>query len=492
MKRAGRYVLGIVIGLAAFAGITACHKSVSAAQQEQQPQGPDPSDQNMVQVDSSGQPIQTGNESQQQPGQYSVGGAPIERRAPQADQQGQAEQVPLPDEISALDELYGDQDPYGQAPIEADQPPPELPVYDQPEAPAPNYIWTPGYWDYAPVGYYWVPGVWVAAPFPGALWTPCYWSFYGGRYRFHHGYWGLHIGFYGGINYGFGYYGEGYRGGYWNGNNFYYNRSINHISPRITNVYVHNVTIVNAGNRVSFNGGRGGIQVRARPAEVAAMHGPRIPPMSTQRDFQRQASQNRQQFFNQNRGRPATVTTRLPVAADKGIQRPAAVQPAVRPGNFQNGGFQNGNQNRPGQPSNVGRPGVQPAAENRPAQPGNVARPGFQGNENHPVQPGRTEVPSVNRPQVQQPRPVPQQTYRPNTQPGIHPSPEAHPNTQPRPEQQFHPQPPQQPRPNVEQPRPQPQFRPETQQPRPHSTSASAADPQHSAAATTPPRSGAY
>ena len=76
--------------------------------------------------------------------------------------------------------------------------------------------WTPGYWSYAPQGYYWVPGVWAQPPQVGFLWTPGYWGFIGGRYRYHYGYWGRHIGYYGGINYGNGYIGIGYQGGYWN------------------------------------------------------------------------------------------------------------------------------------------------------------------------------------------------------------------------------------------------------------------------------------
>ena len=54
-------------------------------------------------------------------------------------------------------------------------------------------------------GYYWVPGTWVQPPRVGVLWTPGYWGFVGGVYAFHAGYWGPHVGFYGGVNYGFGY-----------------------------------------------------------------------------------------------------------------------------------------------------------------------------------------------------------------------------------------------------------------------------------------------
>ncbi len=95
--------------------------------------------------------------------------------------------------------------------------PPALPVYEQPPCPTEGYLWTPGYWGYGAGGYYWIPGVWVAPPHPGLLWTPGYWGFGGGFYRWHAGYWGPHVGFYGGINYGFGYGGVGFWGGRWEG-----------------------------------------------------------------------------------------------------------------------------------------------------------------------------------------------------------------------------------------------------------------------------------
>src|SRR5262249_20289954 len=78
-----------------------------------------------------------------------------------------------------------------------------------------GYIWTPGYWAYGDDGFFWVPGTWVLIPEPGLLWTPGYWGWDdGGFYVFHDGYWGLHVGFYGGIDYGFGYVGFGYQGRY--------------------------------------------------------------------------------------------------------------------------------------------------------------------------------------------------------------------------------------------------------------------------------------
>src|SRR5205823_4992317 len=67
--------------------------------------------------------------------------------------------------------------------------------------------------------------------------------------------------------------------------------------------------------RIAYNGGRGGIAVRPHPAEIEAMRAPRIPPMSTQLQHQREAQQNREQFYNVNRGRPAMVAAPRPIAA---------------------------------------------------------------------------------------------------------------------------------------------------------------------------------
>ena len=107
--------------------------------------------------------------------------------------------------------------------------PPEIPVYTQPEIPGDGYIWTPGYWAYGDEGYYWVDGARVLPPYEGALWTPGYWGYGwdGGNYFWNAGYWGNNIGYYGGINYGFGYFGVGFYGGYWNGGRFFYNRGYN-------------------------------------------------------------------------------------------------------------------------------------------------------------------------------------------------------------------------------------------------------------------------
>ncbi len=149
--------------------------------------------------------------------------------------------------------------------------PPALPVYVQPPLPAPGYLWTPGYWAWGDAGYYWVPGVWALPPRAGLLWTPGYWGFAAGVYGWHAGYWGPHVGFYGGVNYGFGYGGVGFFGGEWRGGVFAYNSAVaNFGSVHPANVYVNRTiveqnTIVN-NNHAAFNGGPGGIS-RAPSAE---------------------------------------------------------------------------------------------------------------------------------------------------------------------------------------------------------------------------------
>jgi hypothetical protein len=149
-----------------------------------------------------------------------------------------------------------------------------------------------------------------------------------------HGYWGPHIGFYGGLNYGFGYVGIGYQGGYWNSGHFYYNRSVNNINVTVVhNVYERKV-IVNNNVRVSFNGGPGGLQVRPRPAELAALREPHAPPMKAQIQIRQTASVNRANFVSVNHGRPAEAAIAKPVMADRDVHPvapPAARIEPVRP-----------------------------------------------------------------------------------------------------------------------------------------------------------------
>lgn len=189
--------------------------------------------------------------------------------------------------------------------------PPPLPVYAQPVCPGPGYMWTPGYWAWnEPGGYYWVPGTWVMAPV-GMLWTPGYWGFVGGAYSWHAGYWGPHVGFYGGINYGFGYGGVGFVGGEWRGGAFFYNRAVANINVvHVTNVYNRTV-IVNNNNHFAFNG-PGGVVAHATPEEERFAAERHSPALAAQMQHEHAASENRASFASENHGRPAIAATGRP------------------------------------------------------------------------------------------------------------------------------------------------------------------------------------
>jgi hypothetical protein len=209
--------------------------------------------------------------------------------------------------------------------------PPVLPVYDQPPCPQPGWLWTPGYWAYGPDGYYWVPGAWVPAPYEGALWTPPYWGWSSGIYVFHPGYWGPHVGFYGGVNYGFGYMGVGFVGGRWHNHGFEYNTAVVHVN----NVYIHNTyvdrtvvehnTIVNE-HRVAFSGGPGGIRHDPSSEELHAMHEKHIGATSLQQQHFEAARSDRSSYANNNGGHPHTVAAERPMGYNDNHGRPQ--QPA--------------------------------------------------------------------------------------------------------------------------------------------------------------------
>jgi hypothetical protein len=206
--------------------------------------------------------------------------------------------------------------------------PPALPVYVQPPIPAEGYIWTPGYWSYGDAGYYWVPGVWVQPPTVGVLWTPGYWGWEGGHYLFHGGYWGPHVGFYGGVNYGFGYGGFGYGGGEWRGGHFAYNSAVcNFGGVHVSNVYV-NRTVINTTviNHASFNG-PGGYQNRPTAQESQWSNEHHIEPTANQQQHFQAAAQDRSQLASVNHGRPATLAAASPAAYHQVAQQHMQAQP---------------------------------------------------------------------------------------------------------------------------------------------------------------------
>src|SRR5271165_4386630 len=191
--------------------------------------------------------------------------------------------------------------------------PPPIPVYEQPICPADGYLWTPGSWAYDDDdGYYWVPGTWVEAPQVGFLWTPGYWGWGGNAFLFHEGYWGPQVGFYGGINYGFGYGGVGYEGGRWEGGHFSYNTYVNRVNTTIIH-NTYNTTVTNVSEtHVSYNGGTGGVEARPTSQQESYANEHHIGPVAAQTQHVQAARSNPELRASANQGKPPIAATVKP------------------------------------------------------------------------------------------------------------------------------------------------------------------------------------
>ena len=276
--------------------------------------------------------------------------------------------------------------------------PPVLPVYEQPPCPQPGWMWTPGYWAYGPDGYYWVPGSWVPAPYEGALWTPPWWGWSGGLYVFHPGYWGPHVGYYGGINYGFGYMGIGFVGGLWRGHDFVYNTAVVHVN----NVYIHNTyvdrtvvernTIVN-DRHFAFNGPNG-IHHDMRPEERVAMNERHMAATSAQMQHMQAARADRSFYAKNNGGHPQNVVAERPMGFHGNQNN---VRPAERNNSFNNRGAVNQSRSQFQQPQHQ-----QPQQRGFAQQP---RQPQYQ----QPQPRGNYQQPHGNQQPRNESRPAPQQ-----------------------------------------------------------------------------------
>ncbi len=345
--------------------------------------------------------------------------------------------------------------------VRAAEPPPPLPYYEQPPCPEPGYLWTPGYWGYSTEGYFWVPGTWLMPPQVGVLWTPGYWGWGGGVYVFHAGYWGPHVGFYGGINYGGGYIGEGYEGGRWERDRFSYNTSVNNINTTIIhNTYnqtvVNNVTV----NRVSYNGGRGGVAAAPSNRDQLAARESHIPPPVMQTRHINEAARTPELQARVNQGRPPIAATPRPAAftAPNIVRaRGATIPPPAAPGAL-----------RPAEQGNHSALDTRPGYR-EPSSPALTTRAPTDASQQRPQPQAQFAQPQ----QRSQPQPQfaqPQQRSQPQpqfAQPQQHPQPQpqfAQPQQRPQPQPQFT-QPQQRPQPQP--PPAQPQQRPQPQAPQP-------------------------
>ncbi|HEV2692413.1 MAG TPA: YXWGXW repeat-containing protein [Verrucomicrobiae bacterium] len=174
--------------------------------------------------------------------------------------------------------------------------PPPIAVFDQPACPGDGYIWTPGYYQYGDYGYYWVPGQWVTPPAPDMLWTPGYWEFVHGKYNWHEGYWGAQVGFYGGVNYGNGYFGSGFTGGHWEDHVFRHNTAVTRVDHNVVhNTYVDRTVVQEVtGPNHAFNG-KGGIKAQPTKVEIEVAKAPHQAPKPEQVSHAQEAHDNHMQ-----------------------------------------------------------------------------------------------------------------------------------------------------------------------------------------------------
>ena len=208
------------------------------------------------------------------------------------------------------------QEPASDVDVSVTEAPPELLNYDQPPNSEEGDLWTPGYWSWGAEGYYWVPGAWVLPPRFGVLWTPGYWAFTGAVYLFHPGYWGPHVGYYGGINYGYGYVGSGFVGGRWQGNSFIYNRTVSNLNASVIhNTYSEAVVDTATVNKVSYNGGPGGTFATPTSQERVAAGEVHIPATPRQRQIMQQSARNPMLLAHANGAHPAIAVTSKPAVA---------------------------------------------------------------------------------------------------------------------------------------------------------------------------------
>jgi hypothetical protein len=279
--------------------------------------------------------------------------------------------------------------------------PPVLPVYEQPPVPAPGYIWTPGYWAETDGDYYWVPGTWVEPPQVGLLWTPGYWAASGDGFVWNAGYWAPEIGFYGGVNYGFGYGGVGFEGGHWDNGQFFYNRTVTNVSDtHITNVYEKTVVNNVTANNVSFNGGKGGTTAHPTAHELAVAHESHVAPTAAQVEQQHTASTNKQLFASVNHGRPAIAASQKPgvfsgagVVAARNAERPVRTSERSDTTAGRTPERSNTNATRGAQPSEA-RPARPPAPRSVAPRQGEAPKP----NKESTREPSHPPAPRPDRP----------------------------------------------------------------------------------------------
>src|SRR5258708_6093235 len=231
--------------------------------------------------------------------------------------------------------------------------------------------------------------------------------------------------------------GEGFEGGRWERDQFRSNTAVNNINTTIIH-NKYNQTVINniTVNKVSYNGGAGGIAAAPSNRDQLAARERYVPPPVMQMRHINEASQNPELQARVNQGRPPIAATPRPAAftAPNIVRaRGATIPAAAAPGG-----------------SRPAEPGYRPALE---AHPGNYREPSPQAGAMRAPTDAPQQPPRL-RPEFAQPQ------QRPQPQPQF-----AQPQQRPQPQPQFA-QPQQRPQPQP--PAAQPQQRPQPQPPAAH------------------------
>lgn len=274
--------------------------------------------------------------------------------------------------------------------------PPPLPEYAQPVAPGDGYLWSPGYWSWnASQGdYFWVPGTWVLAPGVGQLWTPGYWGYEDSGYIWHGGYWGTSVGYYGGINYGYGYTGSGYQGGRWSQGVFQYNRAASNVNARVVHA-IYNTRVANpaGASHVSFQGGASGSHVQPTAAQRQVSPAGHAGPTAEQLAHEHAALAAPSQRASISHGAPAVAATPRPSAFEgAGVEpvRAKGAPPAQAAA-------------APARTMQVARPNVSRPEPERQAEAGRRSAPRVEQRVEAPVEQHAAQRPAEGAPQRAQP-----------------------------------------------------------------------------------------
>jgi hypothetical protein len=226
------------------------------------------------------------------------------------------------------------------------------------------------------------------------------------------------VGFYGGVNYGYGYTGSGYQGGRWDHGVFNYNRSVSNVNTRVVH-NVYNATVINNTHvtRVSFNGGPNGVAARPTPAEMKTQAGPHAGATPAQLQHEHAALATPAMRASVNHGAPRIPASPEPMPAAAHARNeaaPAHEQPAARAPEPQ--------------AMRAPPPARETAAPERHAQarPEEGPRPQPQAQQARPQAPRPEEAPHQVRPPAPRPEEAPQQARPQSPRPEERAEPAAH------------------------------------------------------------------